>query len=164
MNALLLAALLAGEIDVQALHAAVARERPKVVLLSFWASWCAPCLVEFPHLIALAREHPNLVVISVSIDDPGDRPAVETIVAKEKPPFPVYLKARGPDEAFINGVDPEWSGAVPFTLLFDEKGKVAARLEGEQTREDFERALAALRRTTSVADELELRWTGLNGQ
>ncbi len=140
----LLASLLSGELDLDGLHARVAAERPSVVIVSFWASWCAPCLAEMPALGAIAREHRDVVVISVSIDDPGDRPAVERILAEHKPPFPVYLKSPGSDEDFIDGVDPKWSGALPFTLIYDATGKAALRLEGEKSRADFERALEAV--------------------
>jgi thiol-disulfide isomerase/thioredoxin len=141
VTALLLAALITGELDPPGLKARVAAERPRVVVVNFWASWCPPCLAEFPELIALAREHKDVRVISVTIDDLADRPAAEKIVAQMKPPFPVYLKAKGPDEEFINAVDREWSGAVPFTLVFDAAGKIKARLEGEQTKKDIESAL-----------------------
>lgn len=42
--------------------------RGKVVVLNFWASWCAPCLAEFPSLIDLQRKNPGIVVLAVSFD------------------------------------------------------------------------------------------------
>jgi thiol-disulfide isomerase/thioredoxin len=42
--------------------------RGKVVVLNFWASWCAPCLEEFPSLMQLQQRVPNVVVIAVAFD------------------------------------------------------------------------------------------------
>jgi cytochrome c biogenesis protein CcmG, thiol:disulfide interchange protein DsbE len=44
----------------------------KVVILNFWASWCAPCLEEFPSLIQLQRNMPRVVVLAVSFHDDED--------------------------------------------------------------------------------------------
>lgn len=45
----------------------------RVMLLNFWASWCAPCVVEFPQMLALAREHgDDVVFIAVSVDAKAD--------------------------------------------------------------------------------------------
>lgn len=41
----------------------------KVVVLNFWASWCPPCLEEFPSLIQLQKDMPNIAVVAVSFDE-----------------------------------------------------------------------------------------------
>ena len=142
MTALILAAVLAGEVDAAGVHRAVAAHKGRPVVVSLWATWCAPCVTEFPDLVAFARDRPAVTVLSVSIDDPLDRPSLEAFVAERRPPFPVYAKAPGPDEAFILGVDREWSGAVPVVIVFDRAGVRVALLQGERTRDELEKAVA----------------------
>lgn len=47
---------------------ALKQYRGKIVVLNFWASWCPPCLEEFPSLIQLQRDMPDIVVLAVSFD------------------------------------------------------------------------------------------------
>lgn len=143
MTPLLLAGVLAGQVDAAGLSRALASYKGRPVIVNLWATWCSPCVREFPQLVALARERPDVAVVSVSIDE--DRVALEAFVAKHEPPFPVYAKTPGADEAFINGVDRDWSGVVPATLVLDRDGKRAALLQGEHSRADIERTLGALR-------------------
>jgi thiol-disulfide isomerase/thioredoxin len=145
----LLALALAGQLSAAELQAHIAQERGRPVVVSFWATWCEPCRKEFPALSALAREHPDVAWISVSIDDSSDRPAVEKLLREMAPPFQVYLKAPGPDQAFIDGVDPEWSGAVPMTLVFDASGRRLALLKGEHGHAEIERALTTAARSAA---------------
>jgi thiol-disulfide isomerase/thioredoxin len=146
VTALLLAAALAGQVDATGVHRAVAAQKGRPVLVNLWATWCAPCVEEFPALVALARDRKDVAVVSISIDDSSDRKAVETFVARQDPPFPVYLKANGDDEAFIDGVDREWSGVVPVTLIFDRSGKRVALLQGEHSKAEIEKALEEAKR------------------
>jgi thiol-disulfide isomerase/thioredoxin len=140
--AALLAAVLAGQLDAAGVGRAVAAHRGRPVVLTLWATWCEPCVKEFPSLAALARERKDVAFVSVSIDEPSDRKTVEAFVSQRRPPFPVYLRAPGPDQAFIDGVDREWSGVVPATWVYDREGRRVALLQGEHSRADVEKALA----------------------
>jgi thiol-disulfide isomerase/thioredoxin len=140
---LLLVAVLAGQLDAAGIGRAVVAHRGRPVVLTLWATWCEPCVKEFPSLVALARERKDVAFLSVSVDEPADRKALEAFVAERRPPFPVYTRAAGPDQAFIDGVDREWSGVVPVTFVYDREGRRVALLKGEHTRADIEKALAA---------------------
>lgn len=50
----------------------LAKQRGHVVVLVFWATWCAPCLAELPSLSAMQRQLPQIHVVTVSTDDDPD--------------------------------------------------------------------------------------------
>jgi len=138
---LLLAAALSGEVDAASLRQRIESHRGQPVVVTFWATWCAPCVKEFPDLVALATRRRDVAFVSVSIDDKEDVVALERFVAQRKPPFPVYRKADGKDSDFIDGVDPAWSGVVPASLVYGADGKRSAILQGEHTPSEIEKAL-----------------------
>ena len=92
--------------------------RGKVVLLNFWASWCAPCLTEMPQFAAWqTRYGPHgLQVLGVSMDDSA-APA-ERVVTRLKLSYPVLMGDEKLGNAF-GGVL-----GLPETFLIDQKGKV----------------------------------------
>lgn len=125
-----------------------ARGRPLVV--NFWATWCQPCRDEIPALEELARSYGGKVqVVGVSVDDPARLAEVRRYLSERGVTFPQYIRAEADDEAFINAVDPSWSGAVPSTFIYDSTGTRAGRLVGQQTRDTLEAALAHLATATS---------------
>ena len=146
MIALVLVAALAGEVDAPALRKLVLERKGRPVVVSLWATWCEPCVKEFPELALLAQRRTDVAFLAVSLDEKEDLPALEAFVARRRPPFPVYRKAPGDDEAFIDGLDAAWSGAIPATLIFSRDGKRAALLQGEHRMQDIERAIDAERR------------------
>ncbi|HWX25337.1 MAG TPA: TlpA disulfide reductase family protein [Vicinamibacteria bacterium] len=141
MITLLLATVLAGQVDGPGVFRLVQAHKGHTVVVSLWATWCDPCVKEFPWMMELARARRDVVFLSVSIDDPETRGALEAFVGTRQPPFPVYARLPGKDEAFINGVDPAWRGVVPATLVYGKDGQRTAILEGEHSRADLEKAL-----------------------
>ncbi len=62
-------------------------------------------------------------------------------LAEQKVPFVSWLaKTRDPQD-FIDAVDPSWDGSLPYTMIYDRGGKVAARLSGLQTEASFAEAV-----------------------
>jgi thiol-disulfide isomerase/thioredoxin len=136
-----------GEIDAKQLRDLVAREKGKVVLVNFWATWCVPCREEFPDLVRLEAAYRNkgVAVIGVSTDLGKDMSAVEKFLASNLPAFANYhKKTGGDDQDFIDAVDPKWGGELPFTVLYARDGRKAAALSGKQSKADFEREIGRL--------------------
>ena len=121
----------------------VAPKKGRVLLVNFWATWCDPCREEMPALAEAAKgfASKDLAVVLVSIDSLKKTPDVGRFLAKEKIPFVCWqAKSRDP-QTFIDAVDKDWGGAVPYTIVYDRTGAVSSKLAGPQTRENFEDAL-----------------------
>ncbi len=134
-------------IDLAGLNERLAAERGRVVVINFWATWCEPCREEFPHLIRLYERHSRrgLNLLSVSIDSPRVRDTeVRKFLGEQRPPFPVFIKTAGDDDAFINGIDPNWSGAVPMTYIYDRQGLRRHALTGPQSLAMLEKLIQPL--------------------
>lgn len=125
---------LAGELDAGGLLQAISREKGRVVLVNFWATWCVPCREEFPLLTRLQKKHrgAGLSVLGVSTDFQKEKAAVEKFLAEQKPSFPNYRKkSGGDDQKFIEAVDSTWGGELPFSVLYDRSGRKVRVFSGE---------------------------------
>ena len=134
-------------IDEAGLQKLIASSSGKVVLVNFWATWCEPCVEEFPDLMKLAREYQprGLEIIFVSIDDPEEIDAkVLPFLQAQNVSFRTYIKQVKDDEAFINAIDPKWSGAIPATFIYDTNGMQVKRLIAQQNFKTFAEAIQPL--------------------
>lgn len=138
-----------GEVHVEVIDAAgVAALRKndtkKVRLFNVWATWCGPCVEEFPELIATARKFGlrDFEFISISINEPGEIQEVKEFLEKQNAVVPdkikPTLKAEGRNgnayiynapntDALIQALDPEWPGPIPHTLVVAPGGAVIYR-------------------------------------
>lgn len=118
-------------IDAAALGQALERHRGKVVLVDFWATWCVPCTELFPHTVELSRRFADqgLVVISVSMDDPDNLPAVRQFLTRQGATFPNFLSrdGAGPRSFETFGID---DGALPHFRLYDRQGSLLRKFLG----------------------------------
>jgi cytochrome c biogenesis protein CcmG, thiol:disulfide interchange protein DsbE len=58
------------------LGAHVARKPGRITIVDFWATWCGPCLHSMPHLDQVARQHPEIDVLTINLDDPAEARAI----------------------------------------------------------------------------------------
>jgi len=115
-----------------------------VTVVNLWATWCAPCRREMPALLSVARAHKadgvRLLLVSVDFDD--QLPQVRKFLAANSVDQTTYFKNE-PDQQFIDAVHPQWSGALPATLVYDKKGKLVEFWEGAGDENRFEHAVIA---------------------
>jgi thiol-disulfide isomerase/thioredoxin len=130
--------------DAPTIKKAIAAYRGHVVVVNFWATWCGPCVAEFPDLVKLSRRYKNkgLVVMSVSADHKSDIPTkVQPFLTAHKADFPAFLEQASDPEDFIDAFDPKWQGELPRTLIYDKHGKLVKSLSGQQTPQSFAAAV-----------------------
>ena len=120
-------------LDEQAFSRMVASHGGKVLLVDFWATWCAPCREEFPKLVALhgAYKAKGLDLVAISCDEPEQEAGAMAFLKQQRPPQPFYVKRAKDDDQFINAIDRQWSGALPALFLFDRDGRQAKSFIGE---------------------------------
>ncbi len=114
--------------------------RGSVVLVNFWATWCPPCRMETPGLVAVANEFQpkGLAVVGVNMDEGGEE-AVREFAGKYRMPYPVGILPQ--DTALSGQID-----SLPTTFLIDRNGQIATAYTGmvneADLRHDVERLLA----------------------
>lgn len=109
------------------------------ILVNVWATWCQPCVEEFPDIMKLYGKYKDqglrIVFISADFEDPPK--AAEAFLKNQGVDFPTFIKS-GKDMAFINALDPNWSGAIPASWVYDGKGDKRHFWEGKVSYEIFE--------------------------
>jgi len=94
----------------------------KTYIVNFWAMWCAPCVKELPYIQEYANKHPEVEVLLVSMDFPKDIKTKLKPFLKEKNITSKVVILDDPDaNTWINKIDTNWSGAIPFTIIFNNK-------------------------------------------
>ena len=92
----------------------------KIYIVNFWAMWCAPCVKELPYIKAYADKHPEVEVLLVSMDFPKDIETKLKPFLKQKNITNKVVILDDPDaNTWINKIDPNWSGAIPYTIVFN---------------------------------------------
>ena len=112
--------------------------RGKVVLLDFWATWCAPCLVEMPHFVEWQKTYGprGLQIIGISLDD--DPALVRSLYGKLKLNYPVAMGDVKLGDLY-GGVL-----GLPVTYLIDRHGVIQAEFQGEADLGIIERQMQSL--------------------
>ncbi len=115
-----------------------------VYVLNFWATWCAPCVAELPEFERLHREYTGrpVKVILVSTDFRRDvEKKVKPFVKRKKLQSPVVFMDETTPNNWIDLVSPDWTGAIPATLVVNKHRGVEQFFEKQLGYEELEKAV-----------------------
>lgn len=104
----------------------LAQHSDTTYIINFWATWCKPCVEELPYFIELSKKYANqpVRILLISLDFPAQLQSrlVPFVEEREiKPLVAVLLDGKYND--WIDRVSPEWSGAIPATLIYKGSGR-----------------------------------------
>jgi cytochrome c biogenesis protein CcmG, thiol:disulfide interchange protein DsbE len=130
--------LLPGGVDAYEDRISALRGYPVVVNL--WASWCGPCLFEFPHFQQVAARYGKRVAF-LGIDKEDSDDAASTFLRDMPVPYPSYTD---PDEEIAESIDGDAARLLPTTVFYDRDGAVVFSKLGQyhdeaELRTDIER-------------------------
>jgi Thiol-disulfide isomerase and thioredoxins len=116
----------------------------KALFINVWATWCEPCVEEFPDIVKLSDEMKGQKIefVGVSGDDCDDELSkVIPFIAKEKAQFKFYIAKIEAEDAFIDAFNKRWGGGIPATFIYDAKGNMKAFLVGKQSYQNLKVAI-----------------------
>jgi peroxiredoxin len=118
--------------DIKSIKEILANNSSKFRLINLWATWCGPCVIEFPEFVTMQRMYGarNFEFVSISTDGPKKKDKVLEFLKDKNAATKNYLYSSDDKYALIEAVDKNWPGALPYTLLVAPGGKVVYSHEG----------------------------------
>ena len=116
-----------------------------IVVINFWATWCAPCVKELPLFEALAaRNDPSLKITLVSLDFADEIKKVNSFITRRKIRSEVLLLDEIDYNSWIDQVEGSWGGAIPATLFINQKTGQRKFVERELKEGELEEVITSL--------------------
>jgi thiol-disulfide isomerase/thioredoxin len=130
-------------IDEAGIRALVKNDSDKVRVINVWATWCGPCVAEFPELVTIHRMYRGrkFELVTISADNPANTADALAFLRKLQASTRNFIFQEENNYKLVDAVDKEWAGALPYTLVVEPGGRVIYRRQGELTPLDLRRAI-----------------------
>ena len=131
------------EIDQEGVRELMANDGDKLRLINVWATWCGPCVMEYPEFLVLQRMYGarDFEFVSISADKPDKKAQAEKFLNKVHSGVTNYLFTGKNIYELVAAIDPEWNGALPYTILVEPGGDVVYRHQAEVDFLELKRAI-----------------------
>ena len=118
--------------SAEQLKALVRNGTGKLILVNFWATWCAPCTEEFPELQKMVRMYRKreLQIVTVSINAPDEKKMVQSFLEEQHAINTNLLWNTNDSAEAVAAFGTNWSGGVPYTVLLGMNGEILYRTQG----------------------------------
>jgi thiol-disulfide isomerase/thioredoxin len=115
----------------------------KLLLVNFWATWCEPCLAEFPELQKMVRMYGKraLDIVSVSMNSPDEKKFVVQFLQEQHAINRNLLISSSDSADAVAAFGTDWSGGLPYTVLIGQNGEVLFKTQGGMNPLEVRRAI-----------------------
>ena len=119
-------------VDAAALKALRKNATKKLILVNFWATWCAPCVQEMPEIQTMYRMygHRAFEVVTVSINYPDEKAGALEALAKLHATTRNFILGSTDIYPLLAAFNPDWNAAVPYSMLIRPGGEVVYEHQG----------------------------------
>lgn len=130
-------------VDAGGLKTLRAEPSGKVRLVNFWATWCGPCVTEFPELVTMNRmyRHRAFELVTVAANYPDEKKDVLAFLKKREASSRNLLFGETDKYKLIEAFDPKWDGGLPYTVLLGPQAEVLYRCQGPFDALELKRAI-----------------------
>lgn len=113
----------AQTVKIGDLQKMIDKKSDKILVLNFWATWCAPCIKEMPQFekVTVNRTDVEVNLVSIDLDLNPDPDKVYRFIARKKLKSNVYLLDERDPNSWIDKIDTSWEGAIPATLVVNQR-------------------------------------------
>ena len=113
----------------------IKKRNQKVLFVNVWATWCIPCIEEFPELIKLnekySKKDVDIITLNINLLSEMDSKVIP-FLKKNKNTIPVFMAENDNIDDLINLLDKNWSGAVPVSFVFNKRGQMFSSVFGKK--------------------------------
>jgi peroxiredoxin len=118
--------------DINSIKEIISNKTKKYRLVNIWATWCGPCVIEFPEFVTMQRMYGarDFEFVSISTDGLKKKEKVLEFLKNKNAATKNYLYSGEDEYPLIDAVDKNWPGALPYTLLIAPGGKIVYSRQG----------------------------------